>query len=130
MKEIEIYKSGIIRRGWRWRIKADNGKIIAASTESYKNKKDCELNVEGIYKHLVRYFYDDLKEEVYSGEIKNTWLSIVRYGKDFTKTDKVESYQVRFSFTPTENCSSEDAQDVKNKFIKHIESLRFNTEDI
>ena len=26
---------------WRWRLKAENGKIIADSGEGYKNKQDC-----------------------------------------------------------------------------------------
>ena len=26
---------------WRWRLKADNGKIIADSGEGYKNYTDC-----------------------------------------------------------------------------------------
>ena len=29
-----------VRGEWRWRLKADNGEIIA-SGESYKNKQDC-----------------------------------------------------------------------------------------
>ena len=32
-----IYQSS----GWRWRAKAKNGKIIADSSEGYKNKGDC-----------------------------------------------------------------------------------------
>jgi len=31
---------------WRWRRKANNGKIIAASTEGYKNRSYCILNAE------------------------------------------------------------------------------------
>jgi uncharacterized protein YegP (UPF0339 family) len=27
---IEVYKSGIIRKSWKWRAKAPNGKIIAS----------------------------------------------------------------------------------------------------
>lgn len=37
----ELYRSGIIRKGWRWRYRAPNGLIIFASTESYINKEDC-----------------------------------------------------------------------------------------
>lgn len=29
---------------WRWRVKAGNGKIIGASTESYFNRVDCVQN--------------------------------------------------------------------------------------
>jgi uncharacterized protein YegP (UPF0339 family) len=47
--KLEVYESGFFRKGWRWRIKSNsNGNIIAASTESYKNKKDCEANLRDI----------------------------------------------------------------------------------
>lgn len=41
---IEFYKSGFFRKDWRWRIKANNGNIIGASSEGYRNKKDCIYN--------------------------------------------------------------------------------------
>jgi len=53
--KIEIYKSGIFIKGWRWRIRAANGKIIAAATESYKNKQDCECNLISIHEVLEEY---------------------------------------------------------------------------
>lgn len=31
---------------WRWKVKASNGKIVAASTESFKNRLDCEHNID------------------------------------------------------------------------------------
>lgn len=34
-----IYKDNSYQ--WRWRLKADNGRIIADSGESYYNKQDC-----------------------------------------------------------------------------------------
>jgi len=42
---IEYYKT-LITRQWRWRVKADNGKIIGASSESFKNKIDCIQNAQ------------------------------------------------------------------------------------
>jgi uncharacterized protein YegP (UPF0339 family) len=36
---IEFYKDA--DKQWRWRIKADNGKIVADSGEGYHNKRDC-----------------------------------------------------------------------------------------
>ncbi len=36
---VELYQDG--RNEWRWRIVARNGKILSASTESYKRKFDC-----------------------------------------------------------------------------------------
>jgi uncharacterized protein YegP (UPF0339 family) len=40
MAKFEVYsdKSG----QWRWRFKANNGRIVADSGEGYVNKKDCE----------------------------------------------------------------------------------------
>ncbi len=36
----EIYQD---KRGeWRWRLKAANGRILAVSSEGYKNLADCE----------------------------------------------------------------------------------------
>lgn len=40
----KIYRSGFIRREWRWRLIARNGEPIA-SGEGYKNKADCEATV-------------------------------------------------------------------------------------
>lgn len=40
---IEIYESrrGLsLRKQWRWRIKAANGRIVATSGEGYNNKAD------------------------------------------------------------------------------------------
>lgn len=42
--KFEIYKAA---DGWRWRLKAANGEIVA-SGESYKNKGDCVTCVETI----------------------------------------------------------------------------------
>jgi len=33
-----------LTRQWRWQVKANNGNIIGASTESYFNKVDCVNN--------------------------------------------------------------------------------------
>lgn len=29
---------------WRWRLTADNGQIVAAASQGYKNRSDCEYN--------------------------------------------------------------------------------------
>lgn len=29
---------------WRWRLTADNGRIVAAASQGYKNRSDCEQN--------------------------------------------------------------------------------------
>lgn len=33
---------------WRWTLKADNGEIIGASSEGYKQKSDCVKNAEDV----------------------------------------------------------------------------------
>ena len=35
---------------WRWRFQADNYKIIAVSSESYINKKDCGDSIDIVKK--------------------------------------------------------------------------------
>jgi uncharacterized protein YegP (UPF0339 family) len=42
--ELEIYKDAA--NEWRWRRKAGNNRTVGASTEGYKNKKDCEANAK------------------------------------------------------------------------------------
>lgn len=37
--KVEYYKDW--ENEWRWRVIADNGNIIADSSEGYKNKGDC-----------------------------------------------------------------------------------------
>ena len=39
MGKFEYYKDAYNQ--WRWRFKANNGKIIAISSEAYHNKQDC-----------------------------------------------------------------------------------------
>lgn len=45
---------------WRFRIIAKNGRIVADSGESYKNKKDCIQTAEKILQGNVK--SDELKE--------------------------------------------------------------------
>lgn len=37
--QFEVYKDNAGE--WRWRFRASNGKIIADSSEGYKNQQDC-----------------------------------------------------------------------------------------
>lgn len=42
--KFEVYKQKWSRRGrdgWRWRLRASNGKIVATSGESYRRRADC-----------------------------------------------------------------------------------------
>lgn len=44
--KLEIYRSGVFKRVWRWKLRDyNNGKVIAASTEGYSNRADCIDNV-------------------------------------------------------------------------------------
>ena len=44
MAKFEVYpdKSG----QWRWRFRANNGRIVADSGEGYANKSDCENGIK------------------------------------------------------------------------------------
>lgn len=41
-----VYRSGLVFRDWRWRLRARNGRIIATSGEGYRNKADCYAAVD------------------------------------------------------------------------------------
>jgi uncharacterized protein YegP (UPF0339 family) len=42
--KFEVYKDS--RGGFRWRLKAGNGKVLATSGEGYKAKADCRNGIE------------------------------------------------------------------------------------
>jgi uncharacterized protein len=37
----ELYRSGWIRKEWRWKFISSNGRTIAVSSEGYRNYGDC-----------------------------------------------------------------------------------------
>ena len=39
----EVFKDGIGQ--WRWRLRAQNGNVIADSGEGYRHREDCERGV-------------------------------------------------------------------------------------
>jgi uncharacterized protein YegP (UPF0339 family) len=43
LPKFEIYKAS---DGWRWRLRANNGKIIADSAEGYKRKGKCKEGID------------------------------------------------------------------------------------
>lgn len=55
---IEYYKT-FCKKEWRWRIKASNGRIIAASSECYRNKADAEKNLYSVYNTLKKYYTEE-----------------------------------------------------------------------
>lgn len=44
MAQFEIFKD--VAGEYRWRLRADNGKIIADSGEGYVNKVDCRYGID------------------------------------------------------------------------------------
>jgi uncharacterized protein len=44
--EFEIYKDQDNPQDFRWRLRANNGEIIADSGEGYNDKDDCEDGIE------------------------------------------------------------------------------------
>jgi hypothetical protein len=53
---------------WRWRLRANNGKIVADSAEGYKNKSDCEKRDQ----------YRETRSALGSGGGKSDKASLVR----------------------------------------------------
>lgn len=49
--ELKIYK---VRGEWRWRVKARNGKIVAASSESFKRRAGAENNLRRTVEYLTK----------------------------------------------------------------------------
>lgn len=54
---VEVYKTTTwyLKTEWRWRIKANNGKIVASSSEGYRNKQDLITNMASIVGSLGEY---------------------------------------------------------------------------
>jgi len=44
MARFEMYRD--TSQQWRWRFRANNGKIVADSAEGYVNKTDCEHGIK------------------------------------------------------------------------------------
>ena len=44
MGKFQMYKDSNIQ--WRWRFRADNNQIVAASAEGYVNKQDCRNGID------------------------------------------------------------------------------------
>lgn len=51
--EVIFYKRGLFKKNWYWRIKADNGRIIGASSEGYRNLSDCKYNALSVGKSIT-----------------------------------------------------------------------------
>jgi uncharacterized protein len=46
MAEFELYKDQDNPQDFRWRFRADNGEIIADSSEGYNRRDDCEHGID------------------------------------------------------------------------------------
>jgi len=44
--EFEMYRDKKIKKEWRWRLRADNGQIIATPGEGYVKRSSCEHGIE------------------------------------------------------------------------------------
>jgi uncharacterized protein len=46
---VELYRSGLIYKEWRWRFRAWNGNIVADSAEGYKRRIDARKMAERLF---------------------------------------------------------------------------------
>ena len=53
-----IFKKHPLTRQWRWKLIASNGKTLAASSESFWNRKDCVDNAKKTGSALVKLTID------------------------------------------------------------------------
>ena len=53
---IELYKSGLIRKSWKWRLVSSNGRIMASGKgfNSRQNCMDSVMTIIGYFKSSVR----------------------------------------------------------------------------
>lgn len=58
---IEFYKTFWLQE-WRWRVKADNGKKVAAASEGFKNRLDCLANARITMSALQMFFTNEDKQ--------------------------------------------------------------------
>ena len=56
MAKFEIYKDK--RKEFRWRLRADNGQIIAVG-EGYKSKRGCKNGIESVKRNAPKAEIDD-----------------------------------------------------------------------
>lgn len=66
MSEFEIYRDSAGE--YRWRLQADNGEIVAHSSEGYVNKGDCENGLQNFRNAFTREMADQHTIAVTEGE--------------------------------------------------------------
>lgn len=57
MPELEMYQDD--SGGWRWRIKAANGRVIASASEAYTRREDAAENVQLVADFFAGYADQD-----------------------------------------------------------------------
>jgi uncharacterized protein YegP (UPF0339 family) len=58
---VQVYKTitWYLKPEWRWRITANNGKVIAASSEGYRNRVDLISNMASITASLGEFITEE-----------------------------------------------------------------------
>lgn len=52
-RTLSSLSAGLTQGDYRWRLVADNGRIIADSGEGYRNKADCQRGIDLVKKTLA-----------------------------------------------------------------------------
>jgi uncharacterized protein YegP (UPF0339 family) len=60
MPKFEIFQSK--NQEYRWRLRADNGRVIADSGEGYTSKSGCENGIESVKKNAPIATVEEMKE--------------------------------------------------------------------
>ncbi len=61
MAKFQLYKD--TKKEYRWRLKADNGKIIADSGEGYDSKSNCQNGIQLVKELSPKASIEDLTEK-------------------------------------------------------------------
>jgi uncharacterized protein YegP (UPF0339 family) len=48
MATVDFYQDASANKEWRWRVKAQNGEIVGASTEGYAHRDNAEFNLRSL----------------------------------------------------------------------------------
>jgi len=56
--QIDVYKA---EDGWRWRVRANNGRVLADGGEAYRRRSACVRGIEAASDILVFADYDALR---------------------------------------------------------------------
>lgn len=78
--KFEVYREGglsLLAQGagdWRWRLRGDNGRIIATSGEGYQNKADCLHGIELVTSATAATIvYDESQGRVLARSLLGGW---------------------------------------------------------